>query len=43
LVDETAYMLHSYAGVSAESAFIRLLAFGEFVGTEILDALTNFP
>lgn len=37
VVAETAYMLHSYAGVRAESAFIRSLAQGDFVGTEILD------
>jgi len=37
VVAETAYMLHSYAGVPAESAFIRSLARGDFVGTEILD------
>jgi uncharacterized protein len=37
VVAETAYMLHSYAGVRAESAFIRALAAGDFVGTEILD------
>ena len=30
-------MLHRYAGVRAESAFIRSLARSDFVGTEILD------
>lgn len=36
VVAETAYMLHRYAGVRAERAFIRSLAQGDFVGTEIL-------
>ena len=30
-------MLHRYAGVRAESAFIRSLARSDFVETEILD------
>jgi uncharacterized protein len=37
VVAETAYMLRSYAVSPAESASIRLLAQGDFVGTDILD------
>ncbi|MGL5826754.1 MAG: hypothetical protein ACRCYU_18380 [Nocardioides sp.] len=36
VVAEAAYMLHNYAGVRAESAFVRSLTAGDTVGAEIL-------